>query len=194
MPLTAREQLRKDIRQQRRALGYAQQQEHSILLAQQLSKQACFRNAKRIACYLTADGEIDPLHIIHLAWQRRKDVYLPVLSPTGQSLFFAPYTENTVMKANRFGINEPDVKPSLWLSARQLNLILLPLVAFDTQGNRLGMGGGFYDRCLSFSRYQKQQHAPHLIGLAHELQKVDCLPCEVWDVPLMAITTELTTY
>ena len=189
-----RSEIRKDIREKRRQLSLQTQQQHASQLAQQVCRSRLFQNAKRIACYLPADGEIDPQFIIQTAWQRQKEIYLPVLSPTHQSLYFARYTQNTSMKANRFGINEPNVKPSSWLSARQLGLILLPLVAFDEEGNRLGMGGGFYDRSLSFSRHHKQQHRPHLMGLAHECQKLPQLPCESWDVPLNAVATELRIY
>ena len=70
----------------------------------------------------------------------------------------------------------------------------MPLVAFDEHGNRLGMGGGFYDRSLAFMQHRKQWHSPHLIGLAHELQKISELPCESWDIPLNMIATEKTIY
>ena len=70
----------------------------------------------------------------------------------------------------------------------------MPLVAFDTQGNRLGMGGGYYDRSLAFIKHRRQWHSPHLIGLAHELQKVDALSCASWDVPLNMIISEENIY
>jgi len=194
MVVSNRNQLRKKLRQQRRALSTQQQNLHAQSLSHLVCRDKLFLNAKRIACYLAEDGEIDPLHIIEKAWQYKKDIYLPVLPPTGKSLFFAPFKFNTPLKPNRFGILEPDVHPNKWIGARQLNLILLPLVAFDTEGNRLGMGGGFYDRSLAFTSHRKQWHSPHLIGLAHELQKVDALPCESWDVPLNMIATEKTLY
>lgn len=189
-----RDQLRKNIRQQRRSLKEHQQEQNAFLLAHSLTHHPLFLNAKRIACYLAEDGEIDPVYIIEKAWRYKKQVYLPVLPPTGKSLFFAPYSKNSKLKLNRFGIAEPDVHPKYWIRARQLNLVLLPLVAFDEKGNRLGMGGGFYDRSLAFTTHRKQWHSPHLIGLAHELQKVEHLPCESWDVPLNLIATEIGFY
>lgn len=187
-------QIRQDIREKRRQLNPQQQQQHAQALSHHVCRSRLFQNAKRIACYLPADGEIDPLPIIQTAWQRKKDVYLPILSPTHQRLYFALYSENSKMKNNRFGIEEPDVHPSTWLNASQMGLILLPLVAFDVQGNRLGMGGGFYDRSLNFKRYQPQSSRPYLIGLAHECQQVEILPCESWDVPLNTVATELRIY
>ena len=192
--MSDRNQLRKSIRQKRLELDINTQQEHARSLASLITRHPLFLNAKRIACYLAEDGEIDPAYIIEKAWQHKKDVFLPILPPTGKSLFFAPFKPNTKLKPNRFNIDEPDVHPNQWIRARQLGLVLLPLVAFDTKGNRLGMGGGYYDRSLAFTTHRKQWHSPHLIGLAHELQKVDALACEPWDVPLNLIATELGLY
>lgn len=189
-----RNQLRKQLRQKRRELDEHAQQQHAMSIAHIISKQPAFRNAKRIAFYLAEDGEIDPCFIIEKAWQFKKQVFLPVLPPTGSSLFFAPYTPDTPMAANRFGIDEPQTHPGQWIRARQLSLILLPLVGFDEQGNRLGMGGGYYDRSLAFINHRKQWHNPRLMGLAHELQKVDKLDCQSWDVPLNMIVTEQAIY
>lgn len=189
-----RNQLRKQIRQQRRQLPPQQQHQHAQLISHQVCRHPLFLNSRRIAGYLAEDGEINPELIIEKAWRYKKEVYLPILPPTGHSLFFAPFTPQSRLIPNRFGIPEPDIHPSHWIRARQLNLILLPLVAFDPQGNRLGMGGGFYDRSLEFTRHRKQWHSPHLLGLAHDLQKVDQLPCESWDVPLNMIASEQQLY
>lgn len=194
MPTQNKNNLRKLIRQKRNQLDFHQQDLHAFSIAQLITRQASFRNAKRIACYLSEDGEIDPVYIIEKAWQYKKNVFLPVLPPTGKSLFFAPYTKQTKLKPNQFGILEPDTHPSNWVRARQLSLILLPLVAFDEKGNRMGMGGGYYDRSLSFTQHRKQWHNPKLIGLAHELQKVDQLATESWDIPLNMIATEEKIY
>ena len=189
-----RAQLRKSIRQKRCSLNEFEQQQHAQNLTKNICNLSAFRNARRIAFYLPEDGEIDTAYLIEHAWRDNKQVYLPVLAPFNGALYFAPYYPASKLIPNRFGINEPTCHPRLWLRARQLNLILLPLVAFDTQGNRLGMGGGFYDRSLAFTRYHKQRHSPQLIGLAHDLQKIEQLPCESWDIPLNMIATEKTIY
>lgn len=194
MDKSERIQLRSTIRQQRRQLSPSQQHHHSHLLAQQLCKHPLYIRSKRIACYLAEDGEINPHIIIEKAWQSGKQIFLPVLPPMGKSLFFAPYHEDSELIANRFNILEPSVDHRHWIRARQLSLILLPLVAFDTTGNRLGMGGGYYDRSLQFTRHRQQWHSPHLIGLAHDLQKVKQLPGESWDIPLNLIATEQSIY
>ncbi len=96
------------------------------------------------------------------------------------------------MVTNRFGIPEPQARhgahPARRLPAWALDLILLPLVGFDDDGQRMGMGGGFYDRTLAFTR--RPGPRPHLIGLAHECQRVESLPVAPWDVPLDAIVSD----
>ncbi len=124
------------------------------------------------------------------AWSRGQAIYLPVLSPLKNSLYFAPFTPDSQLSRNRFGICEPDCSPAQWLRAQQLDVILLPLVAFDDAGNRLGMGGGFYDRTLAFLQHRQHRRKPALIGLAHEIQHSERLATESWDIPLDAIATE----
>ena len=87
---------------------------------------------------------------------------------------------------NRFGIEEPPLGAP-WINTRALDLVLAPLVAFDDQGNRLGMGGGFYDRHFG---NLPQCLRPLLVGVAHEVQCADALPAAPWDVPLDGILTE----
>ncbi len=189
-----RRSLRKNLRQQRNALDFSTQENHAFSLSQHLSRNSLFKRSKHIAAYLAEDGEIDPAYLIQNAWQAQKKVYLPVLAPFSNRLYFAPYTKNSKMKLNRFKIAEPDVHPKYWLKPQQLNLILMPLVGFDAKGNRLGMGGGFYDRSLSFTHFRKNAYQPYLIGLAHELQKIDRLPHQPHDVPLHIIATEMQLY
>ncbi len=77
----------------------------------------------------------------------------------------------------------------------QLDIIFTPLVAFDATGQRLGMGGGFYDRTLQdWEIAYAQQRGPYPIGLAHDCQRVDVLPVQDWDVPLPEIITPSTHY
>ena len=98
------------------------------------------------------------------------------------------------MKTNRFGIDEPDVPESDWIAASELDLALLPLVGFDEDCNRLGVGGGYYDRSFAFSVGVPLGQRPFLVGLGYELQRVPQLHPERWDVPLDTVVTELQIY
>ena len=104
---------------------------------------------------------------------------------------FRRYRPGEKLVANRFGIPEPPHRRGNTLSAKQLDVIFLPLVGFDAAGNRLGMGGGFYDRTLS---QLPARNRPLLAGLAHDVQRVDKLPVQRWDIPLDAVVTDRRIY
>jgi len=181
-------------RAQRRLLPATTQKHHSHALCENLIKEKVYRNSQNIACYLANDGEIDPYLIIEHAWFLGKKIYLPILSPLKNSLYFAPYEKDSKLKFNRFNILEPVCQPSEWKTASQLDLLLLPLVAFDTRGNRIGMGGGYYDRTLAYLRHRQFWKKPTLVGLAHEIQKAGQLDKQSWDIPLNFIVTEKQRY
>ena len=187
----SRNTLRRALRAQRNTLSAAQQLRAAQQLATRLATQPLFRVSRRIAVYLPNDGEIDPVPLMTRIWRMNKTCYLPILSRlTHDRLWFAPFTPDTPLTQNRFGIFEPLTPARNRISAQELDLILMPLVAFDTQGNRLGMGGGFYDKSLAFLRTRRVWRKPHLIGLAHDFQRVDKLTASAWDVPLQAVATD----
>lgn len=189
--MSSRQTLRRRIRAQRRALN-----RHDRLLAarelrRRINRSGLLWGARRIGCYLANDGEMDLAPLMRLITGLRKHCYLPVLDGIGgKSLSFAAYRPDSEMKANRFGIPEPRVIARQRLDARQLDLVLMPLVAFDVEGNRLGMGGGYYDRSLAFRKRRQHWHRPLLVGVAYDFQCVPKLRNEPWDVPLDAIVTE----
>lgn len=151
-----------------------------------------FRKSRNIAFYLSNDGEIDLLALIELAWKQKKRCYLPVLGSThSRSLWFVPYTPGTPLYRNRFGIYEPvHQRSTRQFRVQSLDLIFMPLLAFDKQGNRLGMGGGFYDRSLAYLHQRRHWQKPHLVGAAFDFQKVDALDTQIWDVPLSGVVTD----
>jgi 5-formyltetrahydrofolate cyclo-ligase len=191
----SRNQLRRTLRAQRNALSLPQQAHAARRLAAQVAALRLFRVSRRVAVYLPNDGEIDPVPLIMRLWQSGKICYLPILSRLRHDrLWFAPYLPDTALAVNRLGILEPATAARTWTRAQELDLILMPLVAFDTRGNRLGMGGGFYDKSLAFLRTRSVWRKPHLIGLAHDFQRVDKLAANAWDVPLQAVATDCGVY
>jgi len=188
--------LRTHIRQQRRTLSDAEREHAAFLLCERVASSRIYQHSKHIAFYLSNDGEMDLSLLIKHAWQQGKQVYLPVLAePNTQKLWFIPYTPTTKLKNNRFGIAEPVHSSRTRLrKTLSLDLILMPLVAFDQQGNRVGMGGGFYDRSLAFLKNRQHWHKPNLLGVAYELQKQEQLEINPWDIPLQAIATEKKLY
>ncbi|HBX57445.1 5-formyltetrahydrofolate cyclo-ligase [Pseudomonas sp. UBA2684] len=190
-----RVQLRRLLRQKRRALNAHAQRQAARGLYRQLAQHPLFRRAQHIALYLPNDGEIDPRPLLRAAQQRGKATYLPVLSPWPRTkMVFQRVRPGDALIANRFHILEPRRNPAQQRTLRALDLVLLPLVGFDRHGARLGMGGGFYDRSLAYRSMRKNWHKPTLLGLAHECQQVDRLAQASWDVPLMATVTDKAWY
>ncbi len=189
--MTSRPDLRRRIRAQRRALTPAERSRAALELADHLAAHALFRNSRRIAAYLAADGEIDPLPLMERAWALGKAVYLPVLVPFGHNrLWFSPYRPGDRLMSNCYGIAEPQIVHRGRVPATALDLVLAPLVAFDPSGNRLGMGGGYYDRSFNFLQRRRYWHKPRLVGLAYDFQRVETLPSQPWDIPLAAVATD----
>ena len=181
---TLRNQLRQQIRKTRANLTALQQQQAEDSITQQALALIEERNAQHIALYVSFDGEISTEKLIKTLWAQDKYVYLPVLHPFNPNhLLFLRYLPDTPMLKNKFGIWEPKLNVQSVLPLEELDILFTPLVAFDKQGNRLGMGGGFYDRTLQ--HWQKSPFIP--VGLAHQCQQVEQLPTEVWDVPLHQI-------
>lgn len=189
--MPSRSEIRREIRSRRNALDIRQRRSLSRSLARRVATSPIFRRSLHIAFYLANDGEVDLGPLMERAFGMGKRCYLPVLSPTFHNrLWFAPYGPDTPLAPNQFGILEPVVN---WRNMRpswSLDLVLTPLVAFDNQGNRLGMGGGFYDRTLAYLERRRLWCKPRLIGTAYGFQQVPALSHAPWDVPLHGVMTE----
>ncbi len=182
----SKKDLRNKLRAQRRALTPQLQRQASDALLNNVIKRDDFQNAMHLAMYLDNDGEVSMSQIIDYCWRNNKQVYLPVLHPFCKGyLIFCRYTPDTVMVNNRFGIPEPKANCATLIPVSQLDLIFTPLVGFDQLNQRIGMGGGFYDRTLA-TLYKHSIPSP-IIGVAHRCQKVDSLPCEPWDLAMKEI-------
>ena len=171
------------MRSLRRALSEEAQQAHSTAVCQQLMNHPQWTTWQHIAFYEAHDGEIDLSLCIEKAWQAQKTVYLPQLYD--HQLQFGQITRKTQLTANRYGILEP--QHTTFCAAETLDCILVPLVAFDRTGARLGMGMGYYDRALA---NLNTQNTPALIGIAHACQEVGLLVRKPWDIPLPCFITE----
>ncbi|CFQ61226.1 5-formyltetrahydrofolate cyclo-ligase [Yersinia frederiksenii] len=181
-----RQKIRSEIRERRRLLTPEQQQHSAHLATKHIASHNKIQQANTVAVFLSFDGELDTGPLIELLWQQKKRVYLPVLHPFSPgNLLFLNYRPDSQLVRNRLKILEPQLDVRDVLPLNQLDVVITPLVAFDHHGQRLGMGGGFYDRTL-----QHWQHGgPYPIGLAHDCQRVAHLPSEYWDVPLPEIVT-----
>ncbi len=195
VPLTitdteSRSALRKRLRAARNAISNDAQKHAGVKIAQQLHQLIPTSKTVNVASYLASDGEVD-LHAFHSqCWANKATVNfsLPVLHPICKGhLLFLKYMPDTLMVENKYRIKEPRLECGNIVPVKELDIILMPLVGFDKNGNRLGMGGGFYDRTLAFTK--KSPKKPILMGIAHDVQQVNELPIASWDIPLDIIVT-----
>lgn len=187
MPLT---ELRRALQQRRRQLPPDYRAQANARLTARIWQLPVFRRAHRIAGYIACRGEADPLMAMLLARCQHKQICLPALHPfLPRKLIFAPWTATTRLQRNRYNIPEPDVSWRHCVRPRRLDLVLTPLLGFDAQANRLGMGGGYYDCTFAFRRYCGHWPRPYLLGIAFSEQQCEVLPVNPWDIPLDAVAT-----
>ena len=183
-----RRELRKNLRAARNALTSAMQHDAAQSIAYHLTCLEAYTRAKTIAGYLANDGEPDLTPMLSQCWRDNKQTTLPILHPFSKKhLLFVRYCSATAMTTNRFNIAEPMLNCADIRLLAQHDIILMPLVGFDAQGNRLGMGGGFYDRSLA--ALPASDTRPVLVGIAHDCQQVEALPVASWDIPCDVIVT-----
>jgi len=192
---TTRTEIRQQIRQRRQQLSTLQQQQAGIDLLTQFCQHPHIQQAQHIAIYLHNDGELDTQAVINWCWQQGKQVYIPILHPfSHKQLLFTRLTASTPLIKNKYGINEPQLDVTQVIPYLDLDLVCSPLVAFDLLGNRLGMGGGYYDRTFSQHQFVREgQQPPYVLGLAHDCQQHDNLPIAPWDMPIKEIITPSRT-
>lgn len=170
----------------RNQISESHRQQAAATAATLLSEHPAFKKSEHIACYWAHNNEFETLPIIQTIWRGEKKCYLPVLCE-GRTLAFARYEEGDVLEVNQFGILEP-FDFSRKIPIEKLDLIIMPLIAYDSYGRRLGMGGGYYDRTLAFTHGQNNK--PHLVGLAYTTQHTEELPSDSWDVKMHSIITD----
>lgn len=181
-----RRELRRRFRKQRRSLPVETQAEHAAAAARHFFTSGLPWHVRTVGLYLANDGELDTAPLLQRLPGMRKRVALPVVSRSGIMSFYR-YRPGAALLVNRFGILEP-APGAAFVHPLALDLLLMPLVAFDDRGVRLGMGAGYYDRYLARIAPRLR---PLLVGLAHEVQRsAEPLPAARWDVPLDGVITE----
>lgn len=182
--------MRRAMRQKRRSLSSSVRRSASARLARVIGKLPLLARATQVAVYAASDGEPNTDALLSLLWERGAVCYLPVVHRRLPGrLQFAPVTPDSRFQSNRYGLPEPLGNGRLLGNTRRLDLVFVPLVAFDARGNRLGMGGGYYDRTFAW-RNRGGVTRPVLIGLAHDFQEVESVGSDPWDVRLDWIVTD----
>ncbi len=184
-----RHELRQRARAARRALGTHERAVAADNIRDRLRTLPAFSGARRIGAYAAVASELSLGPTFDDAILHGQSVYLPHVEHTAPDMRFAHWNgQPKRLMANRFGIPEPLVDVAELVSADTMDVILLPLLAFDGVGGRLGSGAGYYDRALAFRR--ESPAPPWLIGIGYACQEVPAIPMAEWDVPLDLVVTD----
>tara|TARA_Y100000768_G_C23785574_1_gene590127 strand:+ start:121 stop:705 length:585 start_codon:yes stop_codon:yes gene_type:complete len=149
-----------------------------------------YKNSTKIGCYVSTRYEVQTESIISSIHEGEKELFLPKIKPNSE-MDFVQISRKTQFYRNKFGIKEPESN-NISIESN-LDLVVLPLVAFDVNKNRIGMGGGYYDRKfekLNTNEKNIQNREPILIGLGFDCQKTEEIQTEKWDVKLTCIISE----
>lgn len=183
--------IRHFFKKERSDLNLNQQSQASQEIDDLIRRHQFFLEPRSIGFYTAINSEIDPMPLLNRALRKGHRCFLPrIVDYSNSKLTFAAYDLRDDLITNKWGIREPSPSAKE-ISPRNLDLVFLPLVAFDKKGNRIGMGKGFYDRTFAFKRHLAGKVTrPVLVGLAYDCQRSHILlPQKKWDIKLDAIIT-----
>lgn len=190
----ARHALRRLMRGQRAGLTPQDRHHAAQAFARQAQRARLLGPGMKVAAYIAVRNEADLAPLIARALKLGCQVYLPRVMNLGAGrMEFLRFRGLRHLRRNALGLLEPD-RSSPRIAPRALDRVFVPLAAFDSQGNRLGTGGGFYDRRFAFLGSRRQWRRPRLIGVAYEMQRVPLVPTEPWDVVMDGVITERCLY
>jgi 5-formyltetrahydrofolate cyclo-ligase len=187
-PEPARSTLRAGLLRRRREVRPGERLRAARLVAQNVERYLQLKAGWRIAVYASLPSELDSGPLIEFARARGCRVYLPRIDRSRASRSMRFIEMSGGMRRNRLGIEEPAGGAAL--GARWLDMVFLPLVAFDRHGLRLGTGGGFYDRAFAYRHGRLAWHSPPLIGVGYAFQQLEHITPQAHDVRLDAVVTE----
>lgn len=183
---------RRRLRALRLSLAPAERHAAEEAIAETLGRLKVFGPGRRVAVYLAMRGEVDLAPSLALAWRLRSQLYAPcIVNRRRREMAFVPLGRDVPTRAGAFGIEEPVAAASRRLPLLRFDAILVPVLGFDADGNRLGLGAGFYDRALRARRRSAAAwRRPRLVGIAFACQQVPRIEPSPWDVPLDLVVTE----
>ncbi len=177
--------IRSELLRQRKKLNPDQIISLSKDIVNNITRSSLYQQAKHIAIYLPFNGEVDLSALLKIS---HKQHYLPSIKD--QQMQFQLHTADMQLEQHQYGIKQPTFRETLEMAP--LDLCLMPLVGFDMSGNRLGMGGGFYDRYFEYlNNDDGSKCSTQLAGIGYEFQKQQQLPTQSWDVRINHLYTEL---
>ena len=179
--MASKQGIRHEIAAKRKALETEWLETTSARVVENFQALAAFQSAKTVALYMAIGGEVNLETLFPTCWELGKRTCIPVFNERSKLYEMAEIAADTPCRTGRYGIREP-ISPSL-VSMDQIDLIAVPGVAFDPHGNRLGRGGGYYDRLLD-------GFAGNAAAVAFDFQILPRTPTDAHDKPVQCIATE----
>jgi 5-formyltetrahydrofolate cyclo-ligase len=179
--------LRAEALRRRRVKSPSERADASRKICRRFLSSRHFLRSQTIGCFLSAWDEVDTGEIIERSWRAKKRIFAPVMRERGQ-MSFCEILPDTLLTRNAFGLWEPPLDSIA--QPDELDIVLTPLVAFDSNRNRIGMGSGYFDRAFAYLRTRNHWHQPKLIGLAFDCQKVEKIVPNPWDIRLYDVICE----
>ena len=186
-PLREQIALRRKARAARAELSANEREKASNKIADTVIRSSWFRRSKFVACYLSTQEEVDTWLLIDRAWRMKKRIFAPIIKKNF-AMEFCELTAESKLVFNQYGLPEP--QDGEIIAPRALDLVITPVVAFDADGNRIGMGGGYFDRTFSFLSNRQYLFHPKLIGLAFSCQRVEKIAPNPWDIRVFRVIDE----
>jgi len=177
--------LREQMQKLRSGLSSTEVQSKSEKIQKILYSINSFQKANKIMLYVSFRNEVDTINIIHRLLREQKEVVVPICIPDTCTLLPSKIMSFDELTISHFGIMEPKESFIRPVNPKDIDIILVPGLAFDKNRNRLGHGKGYYDRFLCYLRSDVLK-----VALAYHFQIIDAVPIEAWDVPMDLIITE----
>ena len=187
MLLLKKNEIRKKLLNQRRRLSPSKKKKHEIQMLSFLQTWDIFMEASIFHIFLSISDEPETTQIIKFGWETGKKIGVPCVQPDTFELFHSQLNSFEDLRLGELGVLEPSPEQRIKLDPENFDLVIVPGIAFDHFGGRLGYGKGYYDRFL------KKTHAFRL-ALAFDFQLLQTVPTETHDIPMDGVLTENGIY
>lgn len=185
----AKTAIRETIIRKRKALGDIERNEKSLSIARRLFELDAFKESEAVFCFLSLSHEVQTTAIFSEAFRLGKEVFVPLVNAREDRLQVARIPSLDIeFVAGKHGIREPAPKVREIVSPSCVDLVIAPGLVFDVRGNRIGYGGGYYDKLL-----KEMSRDVIRIGIGYDFQILDSAPHSDLDEPVQFVVTETKT-
>ena len=179
--------IRRRMLELREQLGNGEVRQAGEAVTLRLTRTDFYQKANCLSCYVSVKNEVDTHTLIRFAIDDGKRVAVPVLTSQKGQMIHREVDSLENLEPNPLGLLEPSEGAGAPVLPEAFDLIVVPVVAFDRKGYRIGFGGGYYDRFLAGTSALK-------VGLAYDFQRLDEVPSGPHDQRLDRVLTETKTY